>query len=127
MAYPMSEITSKPYKPDPAMACDRCCFGRGEHAEWCPLFGVRMCREHFTGLPCWRCATAGMTPEQRQHWLHGSWNAEPPSALKHIPAVVINPHAPPDTLTFISTREPYESEEEWLKRCAVIRNVGAPE
>lgn len=29
----MSEITSRPYQPK--MACERCCFGRGEHAEWC--------------------------------------------------------------------------------------------
>jgi hypothetical protein len=26
---------SNPYKPDPAMCCEACVFGRGEHAEWC--------------------------------------------------------------------------------------------
>lgn len=30
----MSEITSKPYNPNPAMACEGCCFN-GWHAEWC--------------------------------------------------------------------------------------------
>jgi hypothetical protein len=30
----MSEtITSRPFAPK--MACERCVFGRGEHAEWC--------------------------------------------------------------------------------------------
>ena len=29
----MSQIHSAPYRP--AMACERCCFGSGEHAEWC--------------------------------------------------------------------------------------------
>jgi len=27
----MSDLMSRPYKPDPAMACERCVFGRGEH------------------------------------------------------------------------------------------------
>lgn len=31
----MSEITSRPYHP--AMACEACCFGSGEHAEWCEV------------------------------------------------------------------------------------------
>lgn len=30
----MSDITSRPYRP--TMACERCCFNRGEHAEFCP-------------------------------------------------------------------------------------------
>ena len=29
----MSQIHSAPYRP--AMACERCCFGSGEHADWC--------------------------------------------------------------------------------------------
>lgn len=29
----MSEIVSKAYRP--AMACDRCCFGGPQHADWC--------------------------------------------------------------------------------------------
>lgn len=31
----MSDITSRPYHPDPAQCCEACAFGRGEHAEWC--------------------------------------------------------------------------------------------
>lgn len=26
---------SNPYRPDPAKCCERCAFGRGEHASWC--------------------------------------------------------------------------------------------
>lgn len=26
---------SRPYKPDPAVCCEACVFGRGEHARWC--------------------------------------------------------------------------------------------
>lgn len=29
----MSEITSRPYHP--SQCCEKCVFGRGEHAEWC--------------------------------------------------------------------------------------------
>ena len=32
----MSDTTSRPYRPNPEMACERCVFGRGEHAEFCP-------------------------------------------------------------------------------------------
>jgi hypothetical protein len=28
-------IHSRPYKPDPAMSCERCCFNSGVHADWC--------------------------------------------------------------------------------------------
>ncbi len=59
----MSEITSRPYRP--ASACERCCFGRGAHAKWCEhRLDVRLCRAHFSVLPCWRCDPAAlrMTP-----------------------------------------------------------------
>ena len=26
---------SNPYRPHPAHCCERCAFGRGEHAPWC--------------------------------------------------------------------------------------------
>lgn len=29
----MPDIVSRPFKP--AMACERCVFGTGQHAEWC--------------------------------------------------------------------------------------------
>jgi hypothetical protein len=29
-------IASKLYHPNREKACERCCFGSGEHAEWCP-------------------------------------------------------------------------------------------
>ncbi len=29
------EIRSRPYRP--TAACERCCFGRGEHEPWCPI------------------------------------------------------------------------------------------
>jgi hypothetical protein len=32
----MSDLMSRPYKPDPAIACEACVFGRGVHALWCP-------------------------------------------------------------------------------------------
>ena len=31
-------LYSRPYKPQEA--CERCCFGRGTHAEWCKLTDV---------------------------------------------------------------------------------------
>ncbi len=31
----MPDITSRPYRPNPEMACERCCFGRGPHATFC--------------------------------------------------------------------------------------------
>jgi hypothetical protein len=47
----MSDLMSRPYKPDPARCCEACAFGRGEHAEWCvvrtcakpPQQPVRLC------------------------------------------------------------------------------------
>jgi len=33
----MSNLSSRPYRPSPSLACEACCFGRGEHVEWCPL------------------------------------------------------------------------------------------
>ncbi len=30
-----ADLVSRPYKPDPGKCCERCVFGRGEHAEWC--------------------------------------------------------------------------------------------
>jgi hypothetical protein len=32
-----SEIVSRVYQPDPAKCCERCVFGTGEHAKWCPV------------------------------------------------------------------------------------------
>jgi hypothetical protein len=31
----VSEIVSRVYQPNPAYCCERCVFGRGQHAEWC--------------------------------------------------------------------------------------------
>lgn len=31
----MPDLTSRPYKPDPEKCCERCAFGRGNHAIWC--------------------------------------------------------------------------------------------
>jgi hypothetical protein len=31
----MIEFTSRPYRPNAAMACERCCFGTGVHSDWC--------------------------------------------------------------------------------------------
>ncbi len=31
----MTELRSRPYQPNPAKCCEACCFGRGEHAQWC--------------------------------------------------------------------------------------------
>jgi len=36
MKYLQTSFTMPQAKPDPAMCCDACVFGRGEHAEWCP-------------------------------------------------------------------------------------------
>lgn len=30
----MSDIVSRPYRPDPAHCCERCVFGTGEHSEY---------------------------------------------------------------------------------------------
>jgi hypothetical protein len=32
----MSELISSPYKPKEAYCCERCAFGGGNHAVWCP-------------------------------------------------------------------------------------------
>lgn len=29
-------LQSRPYRPNPEMACEKCVFGSGEHADWCP-------------------------------------------------------------------------------------------
>jgi hypothetical protein len=31
----VADITSRPYRPEPGGCCEACCFGGGEHAEWC--------------------------------------------------------------------------------------------
>ena len=31
----MSDLQSRPYKPDPEQCCEACAFGRGKHAAWC--------------------------------------------------------------------------------------------
>jgi len=33
----MSEVTSRPYKPDAEMCCEACVFGRGQHSPACSL------------------------------------------------------------------------------------------
>ena len=33
----MPDLTSRPYHPDPKECCERCVFGCGQHAEWCPV------------------------------------------------------------------------------------------
>lgn len=40
-------ITSRPFKP--AMACERCVFGTGDHALWCPQFNIRNFVTAFEG------------------------------------------------------------------------------
>ena len=30
-----AELASKPFRPSPALCCEGCVFGRGEHAEFC--------------------------------------------------------------------------------------------
>ena len=30
-----NNIVSRPFRPDPAMACERCVFGTGKHLEQC--------------------------------------------------------------------------------------------
>ena len=30
----MSDLTSRPYNPDPERCCEACIFGRGAHAAW---------------------------------------------------------------------------------------------
>lgn len=37
----MSDLVSRPYKPDAARCCEACVFGRGEHAAWCEREPVR--------------------------------------------------------------------------------------
>lgn len=37
----MPDLCSRPYKPDPKMACEACVWGRGDHAEWCDA-GMRL-------------------------------------------------------------------------------------
>lgn len=32
----MTDLNSRPYKPDPAKCCEACIFGRGEHSGFCP-------------------------------------------------------------------------------------------
>ena len=32
----MGDLVSRPFNPDPAMACEACIFGSGVHSEWCP-------------------------------------------------------------------------------------------
>lgn len=29
-------------EPDPQMACERCVWGRGEHAEWCDNYKIQV-------------------------------------------------------------------------------------
>lgn len=33
----MADIVSRPYRVDPDFTCERCVFGSGEHAYWCPV------------------------------------------------------------------------------------------
>ena len=37
-------IQSRPYLPNPAMSCERCVFGRGDHADHCDSPGARLAR-----------------------------------------------------------------------------------
>lgn len=34
-------LQSRTYKPNPDKACERCCFGTGQHAPFCPFGGDR--------------------------------------------------------------------------------------
>ena len=33
----MGDVTSRPFRPDPARCCERCVFNTGDHAAWCPV------------------------------------------------------------------------------------------
>ena len=35
----MSDLQSRPFRPDPAKCCERCAFGTGPHAYFCALWG----------------------------------------------------------------------------------------
>ena len=32
----MSDLISRPYRPDPTQCCSACVFQSGAHADWCP-------------------------------------------------------------------------------------------
>jgi hypothetical protein len=36
-------IVSRPYPRESEKACERCCFGTGEHAPFCKAMEVRVC------------------------------------------------------------------------------------
>ena len=33
----MSTVYSKLYEPEAHACCPKCCFGQGNHADWCPV------------------------------------------------------------------------------------------
>jgi hypothetical protein len=33
----MTDLNSRPFRPDPQQCCDRCVFGGGQHADWCTV------------------------------------------------------------------------------------------
>ena len=41
MKYLQPSFSMPQAKPDPAMCCEACVFGRGEHAAWCSRRGSR--------------------------------------------------------------------------------------
>lgn len=68
----MSDIVSKPYHP--TMCCERCVFGRGEHAGWCD--GRPEKKKDEAAL-----ANAGIIwikvwQEQGTRFLYGDWKYE---------------------------------------------------
>lgn len=66
----MPEIVSRVYRPDPQMCCEACCFGRGEHSQWCDKAQLRttwerwrdrfMPAEKYPLAHCRRCSGTGV-------------------------------------------------------------------
>lgn len=98
----MSGITSRPYHPDPQMACERCVWGRGEHAEWCDNYKIQV---------------------YLRKWISAAMQ-EFSDYLQPLVGVRYAPGAPNDSVYFVGHPELHETTEEWAKRCAVITDVG---
>lgn len=49
----MSDLTSRPYHPDPKQCCEACVFGGTLHEAWCPrsLAAAKRLREYAAARP----------------------------------------------------------------------------
>ncbi|MFH1111002.1 MAG: hypothetical protein V1790_17655 [Planctomycetota bacterium] len=65
----MADLRSRPYNPDPAMACEKCVFGTGEHAEWCSK------RSAHCSFHPYHCPFCGSKPDMNKSRYpgDGSW------------------------------------------------------